>query len=160
MPRKNETSGSGQIGYRDMRAMAAAPAPALSKLLLHEALGKLDTVRSRYGMVKELGAVWATIDAALTKNKRGRIKLRAQLTSQAKKTATVFTNLPLNCPMLGCSQIAAFLGEPTSVVQRWASEGIPVRRQDRYVETVQDELNAWLGKESGTGARSQPRAQI
>ena len=49
----------------------------------------------------------------------------------------------------GWQQIAAFLGEPTSVVQRWASEGMPVRRQGRYVETTPDELNAWLGKESG-----------
>jgi len=49
----------------------------------------------------------------------------------------------------GWQQIAAFLGEPSSVVQRWASEGIPVRRQGRYVETTPDELNAWLGKESG-----------
>jgi hypothetical protein len=49
----------------------------------------------------------------------------------------------------GWQQIAAFLGEPTSVVQRWASEGMPVRKQGRYVETTLDELNAWLGKESG-----------
>lgn len=49
----------------------------------------------------------------------------------------------------GWQQIAAFLGEPASVVQRWASDGMPVRRQGRYVETTTDELNAWLGKESG-----------
>jgi hypothetical protein len=49
----------------------------------------------------------------------------------------------------GWQQIAAFLGEPTSVVQRWASEGMPVRKQGRYVETTPDELSAWLGKESG-----------
>jgi hypothetical protein len=49
----------------------------------------------------------------------------------------------------GWEQIAAFLGEPTSVVQRWASEGMPLRRQGRYIETTPDELNAWLGKESG-----------
>jgi hypothetical protein len=49
----------------------------------------------------------------------------------------------------GWQQIAAFLGEPTSVVQRWASDGMPVRRQGRYVETTPEELNAWLGKESG-----------
>ena len=49
----------------------------------------------------------------------------------------------------GWQQIAAFLGEPTSVVQRWASDGMPVRRQGRHVETTPDELNAWLGKESG-----------
>ena len=49
----------------------------------------------------------------------------------------------------GWQQIAAFLGEPQSVVQRWASEGMPVRRQGRYVETTPAELNDWLGKESG-----------
>ncbi len=49
----------------------------------------------------------------------------------------------------GWQQIAEFLGEPASVVQRWASEGMPVRREGRYVETTPDELNAWLGKESG-----------
>ncbi len=49
----------------------------------------------------------------------------------------------------GWQQIAAFLGEPVSVVQRWASEGMPVQREGRYVATTPDELNAWLGKESG-----------
>jgi hypothetical protein len=49
----------------------------------------------------------------------------------------------------GWQQISAFLGEPASVVQRWASEGMPVRKQGGYVETTPEELNAWLGKESG-----------
>ena len=49
----------------------------------------------------------------------------------------------------GWQQISAFLGEPPSVVQRWASDGMPVRKQGRYVETTPEELNAWLGKESG-----------
>ena len=49
----------------------------------------------------------------------------------------------------GWQQISAFLGEPPPVVQRWASDGMPVRKQGRYVETTPDELNAWLGKESG-----------
>jgi len=49
----------------------------------------------------------------------------------------------------GWREIFAFLGEPASVVQRWASEGMPLRKQGRYVETTPGELNAWLGKESG-----------
>jgi hypothetical protein len=49
----------------------------------------------------------------------------------------------------GWQQIAAFLGHPAAVVQRWASEGMPLRHQGRYVETTPEELNAWLGKESG-----------
>lgn len=49
----------------------------------------------------------------------------------------------------GWKQIADFLGEPTSVVQRWASTGMPVRREGRYVETTVNELNDWLGQQSG-----------
>lgn len=48
----------------------------------------------------------------------------------------------------GWQQIAGFLGEPPSVVQRWALQGMPVRRQGRYVTTTADELNQWLGRES------------
>ena len=49
----------------------------------------------------------------------------------------------------GWQHIAGFLGEPTSVVQRWAAQGMPVRRQGRYVATTAEELNQWLGRESG-----------
>jgi hypothetical protein len=45
----------------------------------------------------------------------------------------------------GWQQIAAYLGHPAAVVQRWASEGMPVRRQVRFVTTTPEELNAWLG---------------
>ena len=51
--------------------------------------------------------------------------------------------------LTGWTQIAAFLGHPAAVVQRWASEGMPVRREGRFVTTTPTELNAWLGKESG-----------
>ena len=46
-------------------------------------------------------------------------------------------------------QIAGFLSEPTSVVQRWANEGMPVTKQGRFVAASPHELNAWLGRESG-----------
>jgi hypothetical protein len=48
----------------------------------------------------------------------------------------------------GWQQIAAFLGQPVSVAQRWAADGMPVRKQGRYVETSREELNGWLGRES------------
>jgi hypothetical protein len=48
----------------------------------------------------------------------------------------------------GWQRIAAFLGQPVSVAQRWAAEGMPVRKQGRYVETSREELNRWLGRES------------
>jgi hypothetical protein len=56
---------------------------------------------------------------------------------------------PQPTTLKGWKQISAFLGEPTSVVQRWASEGMPVHREGRFVSTTPAELNAWLGKESG-----------
>jgi hypothetical protein len=37
----------------------------------------------------------------------------------------------------------------THVVQRWASEGMPLRRQGRFVSTTAQELNEWMGRESG-----------
>lgn len=49
----------------------------------------------------------------------------------------------------GWRQIATFLGEPTSVAQRWAAQGMPVSRQGRHVTTTPDQLNAWLERESG-----------
>ena len=49
----------------------------------------------------------------------------------------------------GWQQIASFLGQPTSVVQRWANEGMPVKREGRFVSTTPAELNQWLGRESG-----------
>ncbi len=49
----------------------------------------------------------------------------------------------------GWRQIAVFLGEPASVVQRWAAEGMPVRRDGRFVTTTKKELNDWMGKQSG-----------
>jgi hypothetical protein len=52
-------------------------------------------------------------------------------------------------PLRGWREIASFLGEPVSVVQRWAAEGMPLRREGRFVSTSPEELNAWLGKESG-----------
>jgi hypothetical protein len=48
----------------------------------------------------------------------------------------------------GWQQIAAFLGQPVSVTQRWAAEGMPAKRQGRYVESSREELNRWLGRES------------
>jgi len=48
----------------------------------------------------------------------------------------------------GWQQIATFLGQPVSVAQRWANQGMPVRRQGRYVESSPEEVNRWLGRES------------
>jgi hypothetical protein len=49
----------------------------------------------------------------------------------------------------GWKQIAEFLGEPISVVKRWRAEGMPVLEQGRFVSSSPEQLNAWLGRESG-----------
>jgi phage terminase Nu1 subunit (DNA packaging protein) len=51
-------------------------------------------------------------------------------------------------PLKGWQQIAAFLGQPVSVVQRWAKSGMPVSREGRNVIANTEQLNRWLGRES------------
>ena len=54
-----------------------------------------------------------------------------------------------NAQLKGWQQIASFLGQPVSVAQRWAHEGMPVKREGRFITTSPAELNRWLGRESG-----------
>ncbi len=49
----------------------------------------------------------------------------------------------------GWRQIADFLGQPVSVAERWAKSGMPVTRQGRSVTVSPEELNNWVGRESG-----------
>jgi hypothetical protein len=49
----------------------------------------------------------------------------------------------------GWKRISEFLGEPVSVVKRWAAEGMPVHREGPFVATSSNELDGWLGQESG-----------
>jgi hypothetical protein len=58
-----------------------------------------------------------------------------------------------NATLTGWRQISEFLGEPPSVVQRWKRQGMPLHRQGRFVTARPDELNNWLGIESGEPLR-------
>ena len=51
----------------------------------------------------------------------------------------------------GWQQIAAFLGQPVAVAERWAHTGMPVERKGRYVYASPEELQRWLGRESAGG---------
>jgi len=65
-----------------------------------------------------------------------------------RKTKKIRVNArPTN--LKGWQQVAEFLGQPTSVAQRWVRDGMPVQRQGRYVVATSDELNRWLGREAG-----------
>jgi hypothetical protein len=48
----------------------------------------------------------------------------------------------------GWQLIAAFLGQPPSVVQRWSKSGMPVSREVRRVLASPEELNRWIQRES------------
>ena len=49
----------------------------------------------------------------------------------------------------GWQQISAFLSQPVSVAQRWAKDGMPLKRQGCFVTATPEELNKWLGRELG-----------
>ncbi len=48
----------------------------------------------------------------------------------------------------GWKAIAEYLSQPQSTAQRWAKDGMPVRREGRTVVADPQELNHWLGRES------------
>lgn len=55
----------------------------------------------------------------------------------------------------GWKAIAGFLAIPPSTAQRWARDGMPVRREGRFTVANADELRAWLGLESHMSAPAQ-----
>jgi hypothetical protein len=48
----------------------------------------------------------------------------------------------------GWAAIAKFLGLSPASAQRWAKEGMPIRREGRFTVADPGELQAWLGRES------------
>ena len=48
----------------------------------------------------------------------------------------------------GWPAIARYLGMTPASAQRWAKEGMPVRRDGRFVVADAAELKAWIGRES------------
>lgn len=67
-------------------------------------------------------------------------------TQKAKPTKTPAPGSPL----AGWAAIAKYLGQPITVAQRWAKDGMPVQRKGRSMTALPEELSGWLGKESGT----------
>jgi hypothetical protein len=63
-----------------------------------------------------------------------------------KATASKIKSQPES--LKGWKEIAGFLGEPVSVAQRWATEGMPMVREGRSVTTTPGQLNEWLARVS------------
>jgi hypothetical protein len=53
-----------------------------------------------------------------------------------------------DAPLKGWTAIARYLGIPVATAHRWASEGMPVRREGRFTVADREEVSAWLGRES------------
>jgi hypothetical protein len=66
-----------------------------------------------------------------------------------KKSSEKPKSQPQPETLKGWKQISEFLGEPVSVVKRWAADGMPLHREGQFVATSSNELNSWLGQESG-----------
>ena len=65
---------------------------------------------------------------------------RKPLKKQSQPTAEV--------ALKGWTAIARYLGIPVATAHRWASEGMPVRREGRFTVADRDAVSAWLGRES------------
>jgi len=48
--------------------------------------------------------------------------------------------------LIGWQQISAFLGQPISLVRRWARQGMPIKKRGRFVTATVAELDRWLGE--------------
>jgi phage terminase Nu1 subunit (DNA packaging protein) len=48
----------------------------------------------------------------------------------------------------GWKEIAAYLGQPVAVAQRWARSGMPVEKRGRYVYSSPAALTRWLAGQS------------
>jgi len=89
---------------------------------------------------------WRSLNLKGVSFRRSSVKIKPK-----GKKATIWPKaLPSESSELrGWQSIARFLGMPNSTVDRWAKEGMPVRREGRNVVASPEELNQWLQRTSG-----------
>jgi hypothetical protein len=96
----------------------------------------IDTSENQSGHRRVLGSVEYFWRKAST-NRQGTTLARQRLELTPMPTPRKRTQKPKSkdqpAPLKGWQQIAAFLGQPVSVAQRWAKTGMPVARQGRFV---------------------------
>lgn len=57
-------------------------------------------------------------------------------------------SIPTPISLKGWKAIAGYLGLTPATAQRWAEDGMPVKREGRFTVADPSELQAWLGRES------------
>src|SRR5258708_33672853 len=67
---------------------------------------------------------------------------------QAMKLPKSKSPAPADRALKGWTAIARYLGIPVTTAHRWASEGMPVRREGRVTVADREAVSAWLGRES------------
>ncbi len=77
------------------------------------------------------------------------MKAKKKSVKKAAKTQRQPRPAPPTTALKGWQQISGFLSQPVSVAQRWAKDGMPLKRQGRHVTAIPKELNKWLGREVG-----------
>jgi hypothetical protein len=55
---------------------------------------------------------------------------------------------PLDNKLKGWKAIGTYLGISPSAAQRWADNGMPVKREGRFMVAQPEELRGWVGRES------------
>jgi hypothetical protein len=66
----------------------------------------------------------------------------------SKKKSSSKMRVAAEGPLKGWTTISHFLGIPVATAHRWASEGMPVRREGRFTVADREAVSAWLGRES------------
>lgn len=74
--------------------------------------------------------------------------MRREAVGTAAASKSVMKQKPAGATIRGWKKIADYLQHPMSTAQRWAKEGMPVRREGRNVVAEPEQLNAWLARES------------
>jgi hypothetical protein len=65
-----------------------------------------------------------------------------------KKVAKKKSPPAIESALKGWTAIARYLGIPVATAHRWASEGMPMRREGRFTVADREAVSAWLGRES------------
>jgi hypothetical protein len=92
---------------------------------------------------------WKSLNLRGVSFRRIRVKTKPKSKSATSPTKALLSK---SVELRGWPEIARFLGMPNSTAQRWAKEGMPVRRESRNVVASPEELNQWLQRTSGEAA--------
>ena len=77
------------------------------------------------------------------------MKAKKKASKKVAKSPSKSPKASIPTTLKGWQQISAFLSQPVSVAQRWAKDGMPLKRQGRFVTATPADLNKWLGREVG-----------